>query len=55
MEVFTLYKLFLEKITLHKEKINDSFIKRDLITIHTGRRTFATVGVYQYCHICHPL
>jgi integrase len=41
-EVFTLYKLFSDKITLYKEKINGSFIKRDLITVHTGRRTFAT-------------
>lgn len=41
-EVFTLYKLFSEKIILHKEQKNGSFIKRDLITVHTGRRTFAT-------------
>jgi integrase len=41
-EVFASYKLFSEKITIHKEKTNGSYVKRDLITIHTGRRTFAT-------------
>jgi integrase len=41
-EVFTVYKLYSEKVIVHKEKINGSFIKRDLITVHTGRRTFAT-------------
>lgn len=41
-EVLKLYDLFSEKITLYKENLNGSFIKRDLITVHTGRRTFAT-------------
>ncbi|MCG1034833.1 site-specific integrase [Polaribacter sargassicola] len=41
-EVLKLYNLFSEEIILHKEKLNGLFIKRDLITIHTGRRTFAT-------------
>jgi len=41
-EVLKLYKLFSGKIILHKENLSDSFIKRDLITVHTGRRTFAT-------------
>ena len=41
-KVFTLYKLFSEKVIIHKENMNDIFVKRDLITVHTGRRTFAT-------------
>ena len=41
-EILKMHKLFSEEIVIHKEKLNCVFIKRDLITVHTGRRTFAT-------------
>jgi hypothetical protein len=36
------YDLLNEMIQVKKEKINGNYIKRDLITIHTGRRSFCT-------------
>lgn len=36
------YDLLNEIIQVKKEKINGNYIKRDLITIHTGRRSFCT-------------
>jgi integrase len=36
------HHLLAEKVILNKEKLNGRFLKRELITVHTGRRTFAT-------------
>ncbi len=36
------YDLLNDKIQVKKEKMNGTYIKRDLITLHTGRRSFCT-------------
>ena len=40
--IFKKHKLFETYVIINKEKISGEFIKRDLITLHTGRRSFCT-------------
>ena len=40
--IFKKYKLFTDDVILHKEQKNGAHIKNTLISLHTGRRSFAT-------------
>lgn len=40
--IFKKYKLFNDEVLLHKEQMNGVFKKNTLISVHTGRRSFAT-------------
>lgn len=41
-EIFLTYNMFSDEVMMFKEQQNLRCIKRDLITVHTGRRSFAT-------------
>lgn len=41
-KILKIHDLISEKVRLNKDYLNGSFLKRELVTVHTGRRTFAT-------------
>lgn len=41
-EILVRYNLIDDEIQVRKEKMNGSYVKRDLVTVHTGRRSFCT-------------
>lgn len=41
-KLFKKYRLFEEKVLIHKEQMNGLFTKNTLVSVHTGRRSFAT-------------